>query len=87
MRVPPGEKTTRKILTRGLPRKNFQMTRIDLTKDGEEVDTSKGEALGTVKVSVQIPGEAFKLAIKAVGPSASQNLSQCNRSKPAHFTK
>jgi len=34
------------------------MNGVDLIKDGEEVDTSKADALGSVKVSVQIPGEA-----------------------------
>jgi hypothetical protein len=36
----------------------LQMTGVDLTKDGEEVDTSKADAVGSVKVSVQISGEA-----------------------------
>ena len=36
----------------------LQMKGVDLTKDGEEIDTSKAEALSTVKVSVQAPGEA-----------------------------
>src|SRR5207302_4452755 len=31
---------------------------VDFTKDGETVDASTGEALSTVKVSVQIPGES-----------------------------
>jgi len=34
------------------------MTGVDLIKDGEEVDTSKADAVSSVKVSVQIPGEA-----------------------------
>jgi hypothetical protein len=37
---------------------SLQMNGIDLTKDGDEVDTSKADAAGSVKVSVQIPGEA-----------------------------
>jgi hypothetical protein len=36
----------------------IQMNGVDLTKDGEEIDTSGSEALSTVKVSVQVPGEA-----------------------------
>jgi carboxypeptidase family protein len=36
----------------------FQMSGVDLTKDGEEMDASNAEALSTVKVSVQAPGEA-----------------------------
>src|SRR3981081_3573753 len=35
----------------------LQMNGLDLSKDGEEIDTSSGEALSNVKVSVQIPGE------------------------------
>ena len=35
-----------------------QMKGVDLTKNGEEIDTSKAEALSRVKVSVQVPGEA-----------------------------
>jgi hypothetical protein len=35
-----------------------QMSGVDLIKDGEEVDTSRGEALSSVRVSVQVPGEA-----------------------------
>jgi uncharacterized surface anchored protein len=36
----------------------LQMAGVDLTKDGE-VDTSKAAAVGSVKVSVQIPGAAI----------------------------
>jgi carboxypeptidase family protein len=35
----------------------FQMKGVDLTKDGEEIETSNAEALSTVKFSVQAPGE------------------------------
>jgi hypothetical protein len=35
----------------------LQMDGVDLTKDGEEIDASQGEALSTIKVSVQVPGE------------------------------
>lgn len=35
----------------------LQMNGVDLSKDGEEIDTSSGEALSTVKVSVHVPGE------------------------------
>jgi Carboxypeptidase regulatory-like domain len=34
-----------------------QINGVDLSKDGEEIDTAAGEALSTVKVSAQIPGE------------------------------
>jgi hypothetical protein len=40
------------------PGSTLQMKGVDLTRDGEEIDTSKAEALSTVKVSVQVPGEA-----------------------------
>jgi Carboxypeptidase regulatory-like domain len=40
------------------PGQGTQMDGVDLTKDGEEIDTSKSEALSTVKVSVRIPAEA-----------------------------
>jgi hypothetical protein len=36
----------------------LQMNGVELTKDGEEIDTSKGEASSSVKFSVQIQGEA-----------------------------
>jgi len=35
----------------------LQMNGVDLSKDGEEIDTSSGEALSNVKVSVKVPGE------------------------------
>jgi len=35
----------------------LQMNGVDLSKDGEEIDTSSGEALSNVKVSVHVPGE------------------------------
>jgi hypothetical protein len=34
-----------------------QMNGVDLTKDGEDVDTSTAEAFSSVKVTVQVPGE------------------------------
>ena len=37
---------------------SLQMDGVDVTKDGEEVDATKSEAMGTVRFSVQIPGEA-----------------------------
>ena len=36
---------------------DFQMNGVDLSKDGQEVETSNSEALSSVKVSVQVPGE------------------------------
>ena len=35
-----------------------EMNGVDLTKDGEEIDTSKSETVSAVKFSVQVPGEA-----------------------------
>jgi hypothetical protein len=40
------------------PGQGAQMDGVDFTKDGEEIDTSRSEALSTVKVSVRIPAEA-----------------------------
>src|SRR5260370_39959792 len=34
-----------------------QMSGLDLTKEGQELDVSSAEALSNVKVSVSIPGE------------------------------
>jgi carboxypeptidase family protein len=36
---------------------SLQMNGVDLSKDGEEVDTSSGEALSSIKVSLHAPGE------------------------------
>lgn len=38
------------------PQSATQMNAVDLSKDGEEIDTSRGEALSSVKVAVQVPG-------------------------------
>jgi hypothetical protein len=35
-----------------------QMNGVDFSKDGEEIDTARGEALGSVKVTAQVRGEA-----------------------------
>jgi hypothetical protein len=40
------------------PNGNMRMNGLDLTKDGEEIDTTVASASSDVKVSVQIPGEA-----------------------------
>lgn len=37
---------------------SFQMNGIDLTKEGDEIDASKGEAVSTIKVSAKIAGES-----------------------------
>ena len=46
---------------------SLEMNGVDLTKDGEEVDTSKADAMGSVKVSVQILGEPTLPAQLTVG--------------------
>lgn len=38
------------------PQSATQLNGVDLNKDGEEIDTSRGEALSSIKVSVQVPG-------------------------------
>jgi hypothetical protein len=35
-----------------------QMSGVDLSKDGEQIDTSTAEAMSSVKISVKAPGEA-----------------------------
>jgi Carboxypeptidase regulatory-like domain len=45
----------------------LQMNGVDLSKDGEEIDTSRGEALSSVKVSVQVPGGVTPSMQLAVG--------------------
>ena len=40
------------------PGRITRLNDVDLTKDGEEIDTSGGEALSAVKVSVQFPGQS-----------------------------
>jgi hypothetical protein len=52
--IPAGHYNIR-LNGRGAPA--IQMNGVDLTKDGDEIDTSVAEALSTVKVSVQLPGE------------------------------
>lgn len=44
-----------------------QMEGVELTKDGEQIDATKAEALGTVKVSVQVAGENSLPARFSVG--------------------
>jgi hypothetical protein len=43
-----------------------QMNGIDFTKDGEEIDISKSEAMSNVKVSVEIPGETLPAQLAVV---------------------
>ena len=39
------------------PETALQMNGVDLTRDGQEIDTSRAEALSTVKISAQVQGE------------------------------
>jgi 5-hydroxyisourate hydrolase-like protein (transthyretin family) len=41
------------------PGSSSQMNAVELTKDGEEIDTSSAEAMSTVKLSVQVPGSSL----------------------------
>ena len=52
----------------------MQMNGVDLTKDGEEIDTSHSEAMSTVKVSAQISGDATPLAQFRVGLRSGHRL-------------
>jgi len=45
----------------------LQMNGIDLSKDGQEIDTSSGESLSSVKVSVHLSGESVLPPGLAVG--------------------
>ena len=45
----------------------LQMNGVDLNKDGEEIDTSHSEAMSTLKVSAQVPGDATPLTQLRVG--------------------
>jgi uncharacterized surface anchored protein len=44
-----------------------QMNDVDFTKDGQEIDTSNAEALSTIKVSAQVPGETAIPSAVGVG--------------------
>jgi len=52
----------------------LQMDGVDLTKDGEEIDTSRAEALSTIKVSVQVPGEKTVPLQLTVGLRGAQKM-------------
>lgn len=52
----------------------MQMNGVDLTKDGEEIDTSHSEAMSTVKVSAQISGDATPLSQLRVGLRSGHRL-------------
>jgi hypothetical protein len=44
-----------------------QMNGVDLTKDGEQIDTSASEPMSSVKVSAQMPGDATPLSQLRIG--------------------
>jgi hypothetical protein len=46
---------------------SIQMNGVDFSKDGEEIDTTRAEALGSVKVSAEVRGEATLPARLTVG--------------------
>jgi hypothetical protein len=49
------------------PGTSAQMNAVELTRDGEEIDTGSAEAMSTVKLSVQVPGSATLPERLAVG--------------------
>jgi hypothetical protein len=53
---------------------SLEMNGVDLTKDGEEIDTSKSEAVSSVKFSVQVPGEATLPSNLSVGLRSESRL-------------
>jgi hypothetical protein len=57
------------------PGPDLQLNGVDLMKDGEEIDTSKSEALSTVKVTVQIQGEAALPRQLTIGLRAGSRMS------------
>jgi uncharacterized surface anchored protein len=46
---------------------NLEMEGVDLTNDGEQIDTTKGEAASEVKFHVQIPGEPSPPSSLSIG--------------------
>jgi len=44
-----------------------QMNGVDLTKDGEQIDTSASEPMASVKLSAQIPGDSTPLSQLRIG--------------------
>jgi hypothetical protein len=67
--IPPGKYSVR--AGGGAPA--LQMNGIDLSKDGQEIETSSAEILSSVKVSVRLPGES------AIPPGLSVGLRSGNR--------
>jgi hypothetical protein len=49
------------------PEGKVQMNGVDVSKDGEEIDTSKGEVSSTIKFSVQLPREVTPSERLSVG--------------------
>jgi hypothetical protein len=54
----------------------MQVSNFDLSRDGQEIDTSTAEALSTVKVSVKVAGETTIPAMPAVGLRAKGRTDQ-----------
>jgi Carboxypeptidase regulatory-like domain len=52
----------------------IQMKGVDLSKNGEEIDVSNGETLSTVKISVEVPGEATLPPHLTVGLSSGSRV-------------
>jgi hypothetical protein len=67
----------------------IQMNGVDLAKDGEEIDTSSGEVLSPVKVTVQVPGETSIPARLFIGlgsaHKATAGVQQVNDKGEAEF--
>ena len=55
----------------------IQMNGLDFSKDGEEIDTTNAEALGSVKVSAQVRGEAALPERLTVGLGSSHRGTHC----------
>jgi|SRR5579872_501808 len=74
-----------------------QMNGVDLAKDGEEIDSSAGEPMGSVKVLVHIPGDAsipsnFTVGLRskgrrfaAVRPLDEKGLAQLDQVPPGRY--
>jgi hypothetical protein len=69
--VPAGRYNVR-IFGQGEQGDSIQMNGVEIGKDGEEIDTSRGETLSIVKISAQVSGEASLPAGLAVGLRSGQ---------------
>jgi protocatechuate 3,4-dioxygenase beta subunit len=57
-----------------------QMDGVDLSRDGQEIDTTKAETLSEVKVTVQIPGESKIPTGLVIGLRAAHKISATGQS-------